>query len=193
MCGDAEQMFRPLFKPWAPWEEIPSDDEDEADALLDQLTDSMQVVASSPMEVIDSDAETVDGTGDVYMDETQLEMFDFQPAASATPEDVPLSIFCMCCRLLVCVFVSCLFRCLFVSLLVFDLSFIGEDTAGRRDSDGERKSPPSRSLEKVFNDALWTSPQGFDRLAPMSPPPSTCTTSAGTSEAKAHAEQVATS
>ena len=97
MCGDAEEMFRPLFKPWAPWEEIPSDDEDEADALLDQLTDSMQVVASRPMEVIDSDAETVDATGDVYMDEseTQLEMFDFQPAASATPEDVPLSIFCM--------------------------------------------------------------------------------------------------
>ena len=82
---------------------------------------------------------------------------------------------------------------LFVSLLVFDLSFIGEDTAGRCDSDGERESPPSRSLEKMFDDALWTSPQGFDRLAPMSPPPSTCTTSAETAEAKAHAEQVAIS
>ena len=167
-------MFRPLYKPWTPWEEIPSDDEDEADALLDQLTDSMQVETSSPMGIIDSDADTVDGTGDVYM-------------------DVPISIFCMCCRLLVCVFVSCLFFGLFVSLLVFDLSFIGEDTAGRRDSDGERKSPPSRSLEKMFDDALLTSPRGFDRLVPMSPPPSTCTTSAGTSEAKAHAEEVATS
>ena len=82
---------------------------------------------------------------------------------------------------------------LFVSLLVFDLSFIGEDTAGRCDSDGERESPPSRSLEKLFDDALWTSPSGFDRLESINPPPSTCPTSAETAEAKAHAEQVAIS
>ena len=98
MCGDAEEMFRPLFKPWTPWEEIPSDEEDEEDSMIKETYLLEEADDEADAQLVESDTETVDGMDgkrldDPCMDETQL--CDILPAASATPEDVPLSIFCM--------------------------------------------------------------------------------------------------